>query len=566
MDEQGLRLDDIGGILRRRAKVVLAVTGVTFLGSVLLAALLPNQYLSYTTLLVEPRTVSKKLVEAGLDEGDLMNRLHLMTMQILSRARLSRVIDDLKLYPKLSAKKTREEVIQYMRDRIWVDPVLPELETKQLNRTREYDINTFRLYFRHEDSTTAAAVANRLTNDFIDEHIKDRVQVSGDTAEFIESELGRLSTRIREVEAQIAQVKTENAGSLPTDMEANQRQLERSFESLRDTQRRLAEADSDQAFYRQQAAVAHTTADNKGDLYGRAVTPALRLQELEMSLSDMRARGLTDKYPDVIAAQAEIEQLQGKVDEDDARGAPASAGEQEALAEAERARAKAEVAHSEVARVQGEIDQAQQRLAATPRVAEQLDALAREYKSLSENFTDYSNKRLEAGVAANMERRQKGEQFKVLEPAFPAADPVSPNRPLILLLGTLLGLVLGGGIGLLLEAADSSYHNPRSLQEALRIPVLAAIPSILLDVDRRALRRRRMREAIAALAVTGVVLLAAGVGYVYVNMPQLYGGAPASTAASPNAPRAPAPAAPSALPPEPAAAPAGDADGANQPG
>src|SRR5262252_3024711 len=117
MDEQGLRLDDIGGILRRRAKVVLAVTGVTFLGSVLLAALLPNQYLSYTTLLVEPRTVSKKLVEAGLDEGDLMNRLHLMTMQILSRARLSRVIDDLKLYPKLSAKKTREEVIQYMRDR-----------------------------------------------------------------------------------------------------------------------------------------------------------------------------------------------------------------------------------------------------------------------------------------------------------------------------------------------------------------------------------------------------------------------------------------------------------------
>ena len=150
----------------------------------------------------------------------------------------------------------------------------------------------------------------------------------------------------------------------------------------------------------------------------------------------------------------------------------------------------------EVARLQGEIDQAQARLAATPRVAEQLDALEREYKNLSASANDFSNKRLEAGVAANMERRQKGEQFRVLEPAYAPPEPTSPNRPLIIVLGLLLGIGAGAGLALLLDAIDSSYHDPRALQAALRIPVLASIPAILLDPDRARIRRRNVRDGV----------------------------------------------------------------------
>jgi len=558
MDGQRLRLDEIWGVFRRRGKLIAVTAGIVFLLSILVAALLPNQFQSYTTMLVAPQTISKKLVEGGLDEGDLMNRIHLMTMQILSRARLSRVIDDLRLYPDRSRKQTREEVINFMRDQIWVDPVLPELDTKQVRRTKEIEVNTFRLYFKHENAATAAAVANRLANDFIDEHIKDRVQISGDTAEFIENELNRLAQRIRDVEAQIAQVKTENAGSLPTDMEANQRQIERAFEELRDAQKRLAMAESDEGFYRQQASVARSTADTRGDVIGKAVSPALRLQELEIELGGLRAKGLTDKHPDVVAAEAEMAELRAKVKDKSEEPVAANAAEQQALAQAGRSQVQADAARQDVSRLQAAIDQTQQRLSATPRVAEQLDALTREYRSLSESFQDYSNKRLEAGVAANMERRQKGEQFRVLEAAFVADKPVSPNRLLILLIGPLLGLALGAGVGVLMEAADSTYHSSRVLQDALRIPVLAAIPGILLDADRLALRRKRFREVVAASAVTLGVLLASGVGYIYVNKPQLFGGSPPSTAAAPNAP---APAAPAGAPPA-AAAPSAPPEGA----
>jgi polysaccharide chain length determinant protein (PEP-CTERM system associated) len=547
MDEQGIKLGDLAGMLRRRGRVAAWTAGLFFLASLLLAALLPGQYQSYTTMLVEPQTISKRLVEPGVEEGELINRLHIMTMQILSRARLARVIEDLKLYPELADQMTREEVIGYMRDHIWVEPVLPELETDP-NRRQEFEVNTFRLNFRHEDANVAAAVANRLANDFIDEHIRDRVQVSGDTAEFIEAELTRLSTQLREIEAQIAQVKAENIGSLPEDRTANELQLQRALDGLRESQRRLSEAESDEGFYRQQAAVARMAeGTNRGDVMGRAVTPGLRLQELEILLGELRARGLTERHPDVVAARAEIDQLRQRLADDEgaAAGSPATAAEQEAKGQAERAALKAQSERAEIARLQSAVETIQNRLAATPRVAEQIDALTRQYASLSDSFASYSNKRLEASVAANMERRQKGEQFRVLETAFPAQSPVSPNRPLIVIVGALLGLVLGFGVAVAMEAADSTFHAPRALQESLRVPVLASIPGILLDADRAALRRRRRREVLTAAAITALCLVTAGLGYVYVNMPHLYGGGASVPAAT-----------------QPAPAPAGGAGGA----
>ena len=94
----------------------------------------------------------------------------------------------------------------------------------------------------------------------------------------------------------------------------------------------------------------------------------------------------------------------------------------------------------------------------------------------------------------------------------------------------------------LLEMMDSSYHVPRTLQESLRVPVLAAIPAILLDADRRARRRRQLREVFGAAAVTATVLLMSAAGYVYVNVPGFWRGdesAVTAPAAEPERPAAP---------------------------
>jgi polysaccharide chain length determinant protein (PEP-CTERM system associated) len=512
--EQGIQIGDLLDIIRRRAAVTGVVAGAVLLASIVVAAVLPNRFEAWTTVLVEPQTISKRLVEAGLEESDLNSRLHLMTMQILSRGRLSRIIDDLGLYVDDSKEMTREEVIEMMRDDIRVEPVLPELE-QGLRRNQAIEINTFRLFYQSESPEMAANVANRLANDFIEEHIKERVQISGDTSEFIDSQREALTSQIAAVENRIAAVKAANAGRLPEDLASNQRILERATDSLRVVQRDLAVAESDESFYRQQALLG-------GEIpsFNNQASPSYRLQLLELQLNEYLSRGFTEKHPDVVNAREEIRALRAQVETGNAADAEArslSPAQQNAQAEAQRAALRAASARKEIARLSDQIAEIEARIAETPRVAEQLGALEREYDHLYGSYQEFSGKGLEAGVAAGMERRQKGEQFRVLETAYPPPEATSPNRPLIAALGLMLGLALGCAAAVLLEASDTSFHEARALQGAVRVPVLASIPAIWLESDRAALRRRRILQAAAAAAIAGLVLAGAVAGNWYVN-------------------------------------------------
>jgi hypothetical protein len=89
----------------------------------------------------------------------------------------------------------------------------------------------------------------------------------------------------------------------------------------------------------------------------------------------------------------------------------------------------------------------------------------------------------------------------------------------ILMLGLVLGLLAGGGLGLLAEVTDLSFHDPRSLQSRLGIPVLAAVPPVLLESDRALARARRARNAFGVALVTSVMLVASLAGNWIVNGP-----------------------------------------------
>lgn len=533
--EQGIQLDDLKKILQRRGRLVAALAAAGLLVAVFVAAVLPNEYESQATLLIEPQTISERLVEPNLSETDLNSRLHLISMQILSRGRLSRVIDEFDVYPELEGERTREEVIDRMRSQITVTPVLSELEARVGIRSSRVEINTFQLAYRHRDRDVAAAVTNRLANDFVEEHIKARAEMSGDTSEFIEAELQRLSARIAAVEERIATIKTLNVGRLPEDLPTNQNTYERLVQSVRDAQRELAIAQSDEAFYRQQV-----LEGGGADVFRfrSEDTPERRLEAMKVLLGEALARGLTAKHPDVIKLNREIEQLElrQQAGSEEQEEEPLSLAQRNAKAEEQRAGLRVEAAREEIERLETQLADVEKRMSETPRVAEQLASLEREYRHLFDSFQQYSGKRLEAGVAADMERRQKGERFRVLEAAVPSPQAASPNRPVILALGLVLGLLAGGGLGLLAEVTDLSFHDPRSLQSRLGIPVLAAVPAVILESDRAFQRRRRIRAWFGVAIVASFVLVASVAGNWIVNgapgpLAQLLSGGVAETPA-----------------------------------
>jgi len=512
--ESGINLADSWSIARRRAQVMAATSIGIALIVYWIAMALPNKYESYATVLVTPQTVDPTLVAAGVPDSDLNNRLYLMSAEILSRGRLSKIIDDLGLYAGESQYMVREQIIDRMREGVGVQPVLTELNQGVKRRNEIEEISQFRISFTHRNATIAMQVAQRLSNDFIEQHIETRITLSQKSLEFIDDELARLAERIREVEARVAEVKNANPGRLPEDMTTTQRRLERLMTDMAFAQRSLSEAISDEGFFRSQI--------NNAPVGIGEMTPENRLKSLDLQIAEYRARGFTDKHPDVVKTKLEIATLKqaialGEIENADGDDRILSYSQQSAEAERQRATLRKASAEGEIARLQAAVDELQTQLAHTPAVAEVLDGLDREYRHLFDSYQDFSNRQLEAMVQAQLERRQLGEQFRVLESAFIAPEASSPNRLLIMILGSFFAIAVGLGVGVLRESMDSSLHSARQLQTAVSIPVLAAIPKILLEADLAALRRSRIRVSLGAAFVICFALVGGAANYLWVN-------------------------------------------------
>jgi uncharacterized protein involved in exopolysaccharide biosynthesis len=104
--------------------------------------------------------------------------------------------------------------------------------------------------------------------------------------------------------------------------------------------------------------------------------------------------------------------------------------------------------------------------------------LLREYESTKATYETLLKKSQEAQQAENLEKRQKGEQFRVIDPARVPEKPFSPDIPKTLLIGLLAGIGGGFGLAFLKEQTDRSFHEPGDAEIALGLKVLATIPNI----------------------------------------------------------------------------------------
>ena len=520
--QDGLQISDLVGIVRRRGRLMAWVSGLIILAVFWIVMALPNEYSSYATVLVEPQSIDEELVRAGVQSQDLQKRLGIMSAQILSRQRLSKMIDDLTLYPDESEELTRQEVIDIMRGRLFVEPVLSELESDNRNEV-DIEFNRFKIVYRNRDAVTAAAVAQSLANDFLDANIDARIEVSQQSLSFMEDSIEELRNQAVRAESQIKEVKSENAGHLPEDLITNHRILEQLITQARASQRALSLARSDEAFWKSQVITAESMMGGND-----ATSPVYRRKTLETELQSLQARGYTDKHPDIVHRMEELsllrqqrqERASDSNDEEtptEEQAADDSYAEQNAKSELRRARLAAEGAVEEMNRLGEEQEKVELAIASTPLVAEQLSALEREYDTLITSFQDFSSRRQQAVVQANLERKQLGENFRILENAFPAARPGSPNRILMLFVGVIIGLGVGVAVGLVWETSDNSIHDARRLQAYANMPVLISVPSILLEPDRRRRKRHLIIELALALVISLFFLTGGLLSYVYVN-------------------------------------------------
>ena len=404
-----------------------------------------------------------------------------MQQQILSRTRLEPIIRQFGLYSADINRVSMEDLVARLQKSIEVVPInpMPEMRARELPG--------FYVHVTMADAHSAQEVCTAVTSMFIEENLRRKITFSEETTQFLVQQLNEAKAKLDEQDAKLAAFKSRYMGSLPDEEKTNlsilmglNTQLEAATQALNRAQqdKTVAEATLTQQVAAWQAAQSGHNPE----------TLEQQLAQLQTQLTSLQAR-YTDDYPDVIKTKSDIAALQKRIAENesqkksiDSEKAPQAAVEPIQITQL---RAQVHVLGQVIAektreqeKIQQEIRVYQERVQSSPAIEQQFKELTRDYQTALDFYNDLLKKRAQSGMSTDLERRQEGEQFRVLDPANLPDKPSFPNRPLFALGGLGGGLALGLGLAFVLEMKDTSMRTERDVEFTLHLPVLAMIPAI----------------------------------------------------------------------------------------
>jgi polysaccharide chain length determinant protein (PEP-CTERM system associated) len=481
MTERELTLADYKAMLRRRWALIVALAIVGGPVAYVVSRVLPDRYKSQTLVLVERASVPEKIVES-LDTEDLTQRLSSMQQQILSRSRLEPIINQFGLYSNDVNKVPMEDLVARLQKSIEVTPILPMAETQSRQ------LPGFYVNVTMGNARTAQQVCTAVTSMFIEENLRQRQEHSANTTQFLVGQLAEAKANLDEQDAKLAAFKSHYLGSLPDNETMNLNILTNLRSQLDAATQALGRAQQEKSFH--ESMLIQQTAAWQATQTGRSPeTLEQQLVALQSQLASLQSR-YTDDYPDVNKTKNDIAALKKQIAaEADTQKSVSDTGKtpKNSLEPTQIAQSRAQVHNleqeiaqrtREQAQIQQQIKVLEDRVQSSPAVEQQFKELTRGYQTALDSYNDLQKKRDEAEMYAELQRKQQGEQFRVLDPANLPDKPSFPNRPLFAAGGLGGGLALGLGIAFLLEMKDSSLKTERDVEFALRLPVLAMIPEI----------------------------------------------------------------------------------------
>ena len=487
----------------------------------------PRTYQATALIVVQPQKVPGTIVKTTVTTK-IEERLQIITQQVLSRTRLTEIMDRFDLYPKLRGKVTPDDLAERMRKDISI----------QITRK-----NYFTITFTYSDPKATAAVTNALASFYVNSNLRLREEDAVGTARFLSRELERLRNELRAREDKITRFKEKHLHELPEAQDKNvgilgqlqdkdtvlrqMIQAERTRINVQEQELgvlafREQQIARDRAMLRKQGASMTTSAGQSQE-----TSPETIKKEIE------RLRILyTDRHPDIIRlkrqlvkaearkrlelekrraeAKAKGEPFDEKVTKQDIELASIRQSKDRVAKRIQEGEARVRELEAERKKLKQMIELTQQRIENAPAVAEKLNELTRDYEILKSAYDKTHSKWLEANMAANLERTQRGEQLEVVDPAQIPDSPYRPNVKRALPMSLAAALLLAVGLSFGLDFIDTSFTSVEQAENVTELPVLVVIPPLLTHRERA--RKRRNLTILGVLFGLAFLFLVGMVG------------------------------------------------------
>jgi polysaccharide biosynthesis transport protein len=519
--------------VRRHWRSLAALGGSILLCAVLAAVFWPATYRSSGTILIEQQEVPEDLVRSATSSY-AEQRVQVISQRVMTLANLLGIIGKYNLYPDQHAAKSREDAIESMRNDVALKMISADVVDPRQGRAVKSTI-AFSVSYDSRSPEQAAAVANELTSLFLSENASMRKQQASGTAEFLSSQAERIGSEVAETEKKLAAFKSVHEGNLPELTELNLQLASRAQDDLREIDGRIRSLDQQIVLFKAQLAQVSPTSSLYRDSNQRVLSGADQLRVLRTQLAVARAKysadhpdvlrlerevaGLetatgrtsayrdtfrdlverrgelartlqtrTAEHPEVVSIKREISALEQQLNSEAAVGAAASTPEEPDNPAYVQLQASLTAAQADRSAVITQRAQLTQRLAmletrseAAPNIEREYSQLARDLENARKRYSEVQQKQMEAQLSSNLETESKGERFTLIEPAVEPQKPLSPNRPLITLLGVMLALTAVIAAVLMIEALDTRIHSHEDIVSLVQVAPLAVIPWMEVD-------------------------------------------------------------------------------------
>lgn len=444
----------------------------------------PKYYQSQSLIVAEERKGIDDVINTGEgSEKHFEKRLFLIQKQIISQDFLGAIAKELSMHRDGSDELVGWGELASMTkvERAMIDPAG--------GKTSQNLVDGFVVSFLHQDPKIAMQVTARIADKFIEENNREREKQVEGTGEFLDEELRILKRELEKREESISQFKKAHLGDLPQQADANLRALDRAEAEITATTESLQRHSDKLDSLHQAVQLYRTSGQHSGIGTTRSMEPDplfRHLKELREKLVKLRAE-FWDGYPEIIITKEEIRQTEEELTNLYGRDAirpdktPLDPYLQDLLKQQNEERTEIALLRQRLEQLRATKRDLEKRLDRAPSVEQELLVLERDYNNMKANYAMLLDKRLHTRVEENIEKRQKGGKYRILDRANLPQVPAIPNSARVLVLGLLFGCVLGAGLSVVRERLTPQFRGPEDVELLLAGPrLLAAIPDFSL--------------------------------------------------------------------------------------